>query len=228
MPAKPAKNPHDIDEQLLRDFVVRLLAVVRGRAKWLFARFRSSNDDLGIGVQCQDIVNECLASLFVSPNQWDPQKEPDPWRHLVSLANSKLVNLKMKLVRRERLGEDVTHTTARRLEDIASDNGDRREVDIVNLAQSNEPDAFEILQLEQLDAAITDVLLDYGEDELMNLYDIACELGELPPSRCAERLRVDARVVDNLKKRLARRVREAIARMGLVLGGNAAIVKGEP
>jgi DNA-directed RNA polymerase specialized sigma24 family protein len=191
--ATAIRGPDDLDEAQLAAYAQRLLAHVRWRAKRLLGWLHTNGTDLALGVSCQDIMQEALASLYGPPQPWDPIACPDPWDHLVSVANSKIVGLQQKLRRRAVHGEKVAH------------DGELSEADEKGILPPDEAFGFH----DEVLAAIID------DDQLVQLFDLAVKDGELFPQDVAAKLGIPVREVDNVKKRLRRRVNEVRVKLGM-------------
>lgn len=100
---EPTTDPHKLD---IRDLSLRLLLYVQRR---ITAKgWRDEDPILSEGQGAQDLTVEAVSSLFGGPRKWDPTREPDPWRHLMSVANSLLSNaLKADDVRKTSRGVET-------------------------------------------------------------------------------------------------------------------------
>ena len=196
------RGPDDLDEQALAGYLVRLLAYVRGRAKQMFGPLRG--DDVALGEQCQDIAQEALASLFCAPQRWDPSNNPDPFKHLVSVANSKIIALKTKVVRRGKLGEEfAAGDYPAEAVDLAAD-----VVDSGWRPESPE----DVAVFRQLHDELLPLIID--DEQLIALYDLAVKMGRIIPRVVAAELGISDRQLESLKKKLRRCIVEAQKKLG--------------
>ena len=197
--AKVTLGTDDIDEIVLAEFAVRLLAYVRLRAKWMFRWLGADGGDIALGQHCEDIVQESLASLFSRDEKSSQSNIMDPYDHLISTANSKLINLKTKLARRATYGEEFVH------------DGSLAETTAGGWSTPEESAA-----LKELHDGILNVIIE--DAQLIAIYDIAFKDGDLSPGRVAEQMKIPVREVDNLKKRLRRSVIEVLRTQELGAG----------
>jgi hypothetical protein len=89
--AEPQPLPTDPTEVDIDAMGIRLLRYVRNRISVL--GWRDADPVLAEGTGAQDIAADAMASLFSGTRQWKPKNEPDPWRHVSSVANSMISNL---------------------------------------------------------------------------------------------------------------------------------------
>lgn len=173
----------------LKKIAVQLLAFARRRAS--MRGFRLVGDGgLADGKTVADVVQDSIVSLYDGSRHWDPARQPDLLEHLKSVVNSKLDHL-------------------------ASSADNRRVVSI-----DGHPDPVDAADPEQLLAekrraellaAVKNAFLDriVAEPDLVAYYEAVEALGDDKPAVLAEHLKMPVATINNIKKRIERRLREA-------------------
>ena len=173
----------------LKAIAVQLIAFARRRATTRGFRLRG-DAGLAEGKAVADVVQDAILSLYDASRSWDPVRQPDLLEHLKSVINSKLDHL-------------------------ASSADNRRVVAIEGQPDRIEELTPEALLIEKrradLLAATKNAFLDLilEEADLVACYEAMEALGDDKPALVAARLNVSVAAVNNMKKRIERRWRDA-------------------
>lgn len=169
---------------------LRLLVYVHRRIR----RFgwRDADPVVAEGAGAQDIAADAMVSLFGGSRQWDPAREPDPWKHVMSVANSMVSNL---------LGSADVRMTGRGVAtDCVADDATPEAILLENERQSWGARAENLL----LERIIED-------EELIKMHDLAESEDILRPADVAARLGWDPKRVYRANERLQRQLAAVVA-----------------
>jgi RNA polymerase sigma factor (sigma-70 family) len=165
----------------LKGYGVRLLAYAHRRARSY--RWWHGPVALAKGNEVEDIVQRALLELW---KKWDTARPPDPWRYLISTVNS----LIWRLVR----SPDNRRTDA--LE--TADELESTEDSPLDVVLSEEDQRWR----EHVHDCLLEELLEH--EDLLRLHDLAEKEDMHEPRFVAERLGLEVKQVNNMKKRINR------------------------
>lgn len=194
-PEPTSTDPHKLD---IGTLAPRILHYLRRRITAM--GWRDNDPILAKGEGAQDLAVAAVASLFGGSRKWDPAREADPWKHLMSVANSLLSNtLDSADVRKTSRGADTE-----RLPD---------------------PDTPETRLLakerEAWGQRVRDLLVEriLEDEDLMTMHDLAEKDGIEEPAGVAAKLGWPRERVYNANTRLRRHRDEVVRQVRAELSG---------
>lgn len=150
---------------------------------------------LAKGNEVEDIVVAALQTLFGGKPRWDPTKYPDPWVYLVLVVKTKLLNLVVSVENRRSVRDPDDDAL------VAAETPE-------TLLLEAEEDAT---RSERAALAYSLLVDELGDDQLLlQLHDLIVNEDVHKPKLLAQRLGMDVKNVNNLKKRFWRACRRVL------------------
>ncbi len=197
------RSARHVSDEEFKDLAIKLLEHARRAIRnknWsegLFARAHGETVD--------DLVHRAMLTLIEIDGRrgWDPEKHPDPWRHLKNVVNSFIgdqARISTRYVTPVDLGAGALPATGRFPKPTP-------------MHELGPEDMLDEKSRAELAKVATDRLTNelLEDDELVRLHDLLEAHPELPRREIAQRMGMTPDAITNLTKRLDRKIEQVAA-----------------